>query len=62
MRETQADSSAHLGGERSQSPATANGSSGKVANPLAGLVPRKVTVEQAKAIMVSSSYPNGEGS
>lgn len=51
----EADRSAHLGGERRQSPATgANGaSSGKVSNPLAGLVPRKVTVEQAKVIMVS---------
>ncbi|CAK9783357.1 unnamed protein product [Cutaneotrichosporon oleaginosum] len=50
---------AHLGGERSQSPATgANGSSsGKIANPLAGLVPRKVTVEQAKAIMDGEHNP-----
>ncbi|GMK56668.1 hypothetical protein CspeluHIS016_0305080 [Cutaneotrichosporon spelunceum] len=50
---------AHLGGGRSQSPATgANGASnGKVANPLAGLVPRKVTVDQAKAIMDGEHNP-----
>lgn len=50
-----ANASAHLGAGQS-SASGSNGvaqSNGKVANPLAGLVPRKVTVEQAKAIMVS---------
>jgi len=46
-------SSAHLAPE--QRGMETNGTNGSVGgkNPLAGLVPRKVTVAQAKAIMVS---------
>lgn len=46
--------SAHLQPETNGvSSSNGNGYVGK--NPLAGLVPRKVTVDQAKAIMVSHS-------
>lgn len=51
--------SAHLSSE-SRSASGANGvsvGSSKAANPLAGLVPRKVTVEQAKKIMEADVNP-----
>ncbi|KAL7421467.1 DEAH-box ATP-dependent RNA helicase prp43 [Cryptotrichosporon argae] len=37
--------------------ASANGAAGRVADPLAGLVPRKVTTDQAKAIMDGDHNP-----
>lgn len=61
--------SAHLSSDkRAQSPAgdSSNGygstSNGKVDNPLAGLVPRKVTTAQAKKIMVGLARDGVAGS
>lgn len=51
-----ADSRAHLAPAASGANGVAVGSS-KVENPLAGLVPRKVTVEQAKKIMEADVNP-----
>lgn len=47
---------AHMAGESSsQTPSFATSTNGtRVKNPINGLVPRKVTVDQAKTIMVST--------